>query len=145
VNLSKRLFSNEEISILKLDPKFQVVSRSMSSEKIIANIENKLSSLIDDKPTLERVRVDLINCLQNKKVIEPNITKNQSRSIKNLKSYSDIIITKSDKGNKTVILNKIDYNNKIYDILNDQSVNKKINSDNSKIIANKLIKYLKHY
>ena len=57
----------------------------------------------------------------------------------------DIIVTNSDKGNKTVVLTKIDYINKIMAILSDNNIYNVQAKDNTKSIANKLIDFLKSY
>ncbi len=49
------------------------------------------------------------------------LTKAEFLALKELSANKDIIVQKSDKGNSVVILNKIDYVNKMLDILNDQT------------------------
>ena len=82
INLSKRSFTQAEIQILKLDPKFQISPKHISSEQIIANIESKLDKIIQDKSLLEKTRISLINAINNKHIIKPNITKDQINAIK---------------------------------------------------------------
>ena len=62
VNLSKRKFTDSEISVLNLDPKFQLIQKH---EQIIANIESKLSNLITDPVQIENVRFDLVRIFKN--------------------------------------------------------------------------------
>ena len=40
-----------------------------------------------------------------------------------------MLVRKADKGNITVVLNKSDYNKKMNDLLNDQSIYEKIDSN----------------
>ena len=50
-----------------------------------------------------------------------NMTKDELNALKNLPKDQSIIITKPDKGNGVVLLNKTDYINKVLHILNDTS------------------------
>jgi hypothetical protein len=54
-------------------------------------------------------RKNLTKILQYAKKPVPNITKEQMHAIYEIKNNNNIEITHSDKGNKTVILNKSDY------------------------------------
>ena len=143
INLSTRIFNKHEISVLKLDPKFQIVPTSIRKEQIVANIEAKLEKIIDDKPKLSLIRLSLVNLLNNYKTIHPNLTKAQISAINKLKNYNDIIITNSDKGNKTVVMNRKDYLDKITEILSDKHFYEEIDHDDTKYVANNLIKLIK--
>ena len=145
INLSDRIFDQAEQQILKLDPKFQLSPKRICAEQLIANIESKLSHLITNKNVLEQTRISLVNAINANNAITHNLTKEQFRAMMRIKKYQDIVITSSDKGNKTVVLNKQDYLTKIYDILSDTSVYEEISQDNTRTIANKLISLLKTY
>ena len=143
INLSSKNFNAIEQSIFKLDPKYQVTPRRICAEKIIANIEPKLKYLITDKSELARIRVSLVNSLNGNHFIKPNLSKAQISAINKLKTDPDIFITQSDKGSKTVILNRVDYISKVNEILADQNVYTKINNSNINSIANQLVTILK--
>ena len=145
INLSSRNFNKYELSILKLDPKFQIVPTSIKKEQIIANIEAKLEKIIDDKPKLSLIRLSLVNLLKDYKTITPNLTKAQLCAINKLKNYNVLWITNSDKGNKTVVMNRNDYVDKITGILSDKTFYKEIKQDDTKYVANKSIKLLKRF
>ena len=49
--------------------------------------------------------------------------------LKKLRSRKDIVIVKPDKGNGVVVLNRVDYNNGLLEILNDESKFKLLNED----------------
>ena len=55
------------------------------------------------------------------KVFSPIFTKNDVNILKNLSKDNSITICRPDKGRGVVILNKSDYSNKMYDILNDKT------------------------
>src|SRR5262249_5259250 len=117
VNLSNRSFTYFENSILKLNPKFQVVPRFVKKEQIVANIESKLRFLVNDQAELANIRVNLVKILKSCKTLKPNLSSEHLKAIRKLKSYQDVVFTNSDKGNKTVILNRHDYLDKINKIL----------------------------
>ena len=43
----------------------------------------------------------------------PNVTRDEERALRELRSDESIVILKADKGNAAVILNKDDYNQKV--------------------------------
>ena len=57
------------------------------------------------------------------------VTLYKHKVLDRLRNKSDLVITKPDKGNGVVILNRKDYDNMIFDILNDVSKFKKIDHD----------------
>ena len=75
-----------------------------SSEK---NIEIRYSLLTAFNNFIQKDKITHINKID--KTIEINLNKTK----KIIKSNPDILITKADKGNVTVIMNKIDYLNKV--------------------------------
>ncbi len=95
-----------EISVLKLDPKFQITPNKLNIERFIACVESKLRFSNKNKAQIEKIRNSLVQVLSKAVIPTPNLTKEQMLALKRLKN---IIITNSDKSNKTVILNKIDY------------------------------------
>ena len=61
-----------------------------------------------------------------------------------LKNNPDLLITNSDKGNKTVILNKQDYINKSLQLLDDKKFYTKIDSDPTNTFEKKSNDYVKY-
>ena len=146
INLSNFKLTPLQVSVLKIDPKFQITPNYINSEQILANIESKLTMYITNKPDLETIRNSLVEIFKNNKYIsKQNLSNDQLKALKSLRNNNDIIITNSDKGNKTVVLNKIDYIKKIEEILSDQNIYTVIKNDNTRSIASKLIDYLKYY
>ena len=82
-----------------------------------------------------------------KEIFNPVINKEDIRSLKKLAQDSSIFISRPDKGKGTVILNKIEYLNKMNDIVNDSSkfipvktdifqLNKKLEDNVNSLIRN---------
>ena len=147
INLSSRNFDKDEMYILQLDPKFQIVPKQINNDQIIANIESRLEFLIEDKFILEDVRRKLANVLNMKNKCKSNLNNAQTAAITRLRKYvsdNSIIITDADKGNKTVVLDKQDYLNKMNDILQDDTIYEENKQDITNKIADELVKILKN-
>ena len=67
-----------------------------------------------------------------------------NKTSKFLKVNNDIIVTKSDKCNKTVILNLQDYLDKSFELLNNKEIYIKIRSDPTSTIEKKSNDYIKY-
>ena len=63
-----------------------------------------------------------------------NLSKDERECLKNLAAKDDLVIQKSDKGNSIVILNKIDYTNRVKDLLSDTTKFKVVNIKSGKEI-----------
>ena len=82
---------------------------------------------------------DLAHCtfrsLKNKLPLSVNFMSNYVTVLNNLRQNTDIVISKQDKGRGVVILNKLDYINKVYDVLSDVTKFVKLNEDPFKVIT----------
>ena len=66
-----------------------------------------------------------------------NITKEEYEALKTLSRDKSIVIMKPDKGNGVVLLNKCDYKNKVYEVLNDHTKFERIHEDALLTVLNK--------
>lgn len=108
---------------------------SLKPVQIIAEMEQVIQ-LIEDNRTKEATRCKLSNqILQFRRNIKQNsaekfILETFNRTKTFLKKHKDeIIVTDADKGNKTVILYKADYTDKMKKLLEDKSTYKTIRND----------------
>jgi hypothetical protein len=106
INLSNVKLTVNEISVLKLDPKYQVTPNKLNIERFIACVESKLRFSNKNIAEVEKIRNSLVQVLSKVVIPTPNLTKEQMLALKMLKNNKDIIITNSDKFNKTVVLKK---------------------------------------
>ena len=74
-----------------------------------------------------------------------SISKNLKETKLFLQKNSILFITKADKGNVTVMLNRSDYNEKMLQLLNDNSTYKKINYNPLKLIKKDTYKLLESW
>lgn len=112
--------------------------REVNIDRIIADIEH----VLDGIPINKRDQ----SWLESRQVIRYRDIRHSSKyvyqeAIKFLKQNSAVVVVTSDKGNVTVIMDRVDYNNTIRDILQTDSF-KQINNDPTLTIQNKANKYI---
>ena len=125
VNLSNYQLTDKEENLLKFGLNYALPGSNPSNELIETGISIEALLYKSDIPDQdkENVRFQAAEIIQQS---HDKLAKNPIRkwddwiinAIKTIKSNKNIIITKADKGNSTVILNRIDYDNKILDHLN---------------------------
>ena len=71
----------------------------------------------NDKAAANVARAAACNILRKAKPPPTNITREEKQALKALKLNADIVIAKADKGNATVVMDKIDYERKTLAIL----------------------------
>lgn len=134
VNLSDKTIPNHIQQFLSLGQKFcfppsQKQETTNITQNIIAEFESRSYLIADDK--LDEARGHLSQLLNKLKTTNYQNSKNLNQIVSQTKKFirnnNDILITRADKGNTTVILNKSDYIEKTNTLLEDQSVYNKIN------------------
>ena len=93
-------------------------------EKMHRSFLNKLKS----EETKKSDKSDIANSYFYNYKLSPRILR-QHRVLRNLRKNKDIVITKPDKGNGVVILDRKLYNNAIEEIISDTSKFEKLNED----------------
>lgn len=140
-NATNKQIPPETNILLSLGPKFALPytePRDIPYFHLIADLENILTRQ-EDRTVRERTRCQIINVMQNHINKRPAITNTTaldkfcSRSVlvtrRFTKTNPDIIITEADKGNRTVIMYKEDYNNKLLQLVTDTSVYRPVKND----------------
>ncbi|UYV80377.1 hypothetical protein LAZ67_19000016 [Cordylochernes scorpioides] len=99
------------------------------------DLETAISSFKNtEKNEIRNLVASRLSSRENKLDVKPN--REEMTAIKQLKNNADLVITKSDKGANTVIMNRLDYAKKIHNILDDVSVFRQIDlTTNSKTVA----------
>ena len=135
VNLSNRILSNCELSILKKGLNFNLNKRQLSSFEVIPAIEPSLKCVTAEVANVIRHKVSAT--LLNQKPSLSNISKAEQLALKHLQQDKSIVITRADKGNTTVVLNTVDYEKKALEHLNNGPY-EKVNTTKSRSTLNKL-------
>ena len=114
VNLSNKNLSEDERKVLLLGLNFAVSQDYIPKTEILANIEKGIKNLSDNTSIIRSKVVDILN-KKNKSI--PNLSIKERKALKNLRNDTNIMITKADKGNCTVIIDKDKYEEKIFKLL----------------------------
>ena len=141
-NFSNRILTDEEKELLSLGldfclppPKVKFFDHFLSFEKICNTVKNcnkygneswnsllsRISVIANDSFKTCNREMKKLSCFNS----------HQVRILENLKKDTNLIITRPDKGRGVVLLNKTDYDDKIFTILNDISKFKKLSIDTS--------------
>ena len=83
----------------------------------MANIEKSIKNLPDNTTSTRSKVVDVLN-KKHRSIL--NLSIKEKKILKNLRDDTNIMITKADKGNCTVIIDKDKYEEKISKFLNDK-------------------------
>lgn len=120
-------------SILSLGPKFSALQKQKQDKTYIEDIIVNLETTIETKNNNEKalIRNKVCNAIkkyqktnEQKQPIDVELQKRIKETTLFLKQNPNILVLQADKGNKTVIMHKNDYKNKIEDILNDETTYK---------------------
>ena len=100
---------------------FTISPRIVPTKDILASVETAVSRLPRAKQ--DAIRAEVYGVLkQAKPPKQQNLTSEERRALRELKSDESIVIIKADKGNCTVVMDKTDYRNQVQEILQDQNV-----------------------
>ena len=99
---------------MSLGLNFAVVPRVLPKEEIVQRLEPKLFHLINDVASNTEA-------LRRAKLPRSNLTKNMKDAVRNLRADKSIHNLKVDKGNATVVLDRVEYDNKVLALLNTQT------------------------
>lgn len=147
INYSDCVFTVEEVELLKKGIKFNPLIKNNNSYKnnlelLAVETESILQNF--DLANKDLLRNDVINLLKKEKenINLPNNTLTSgSYNDKLIKSISikiknnDLILTKADKGNCLIVMNRFDYLSKVYNFLNTNdftTINNPLNKFNTK-------------
>ena len=97
---------------------FAVTPKSVRAEKLCAEIEKEISEL--HKKSASLLRCQVINAIKNPPNVKSILSVFVLIAVRQLKSSSNIFITKADKGYCTVVMNKKNYDEKLRKQLNDK-------------------------
>ncbi|XP_072041086.1 uncharacterized protein [Amphiura filiformis] len=89
-----------------------------------------------------QLRAKIASTLNSSKVPEQNITKDERKAIKDLKKAENIIILPADKGKSTVVLDKVEYEEKVTTMLDDKKTYEELPTDPTQKYKRKLVSVL---
>ena len=123
--------SQEESDLLKAGLYFSIQPDKIRKSEIFINFEKIHRSFLNNlksEETKSQIKAHLANSYFYNYKPSPRILR-QHRVLRNLRKNKDIAMTKPDKGNGVVILDRKLYNNAMEEIISDSSKFKKLNED----------------
>ena len=115
--MSSKSLSDSDLSLLNKGLGFSTVPSRIPVFDIISSVESSIKHLDEEEASI--FRHDIKRCLEKGKLPNTNLTKAESKSLKELKSDKTIKIVEADKGGAVVIMDTDDYNNKINTHINE--------------------------
>ena len=140
MNLSSKPLTTAQRSVLAKGPNFAVSPRQPPNLEYITAIESACTKL--SQQVAEELRANIHKVLRSSHPPKSNLTKAQSLALRELKRDRDCIVLTADKGVAMVIMDRLDYINKVNKLLN-QSTYRRIPRDPTNTIKNKLTSTLK--
>ncbi|BHF68442.1 hypothetical protein SprV_0301147600 [Sparganum proliferum] len=117
VDLSKRSQTAAEISLLSKGLKFN--HTDVAPTNFLASLESVLLA----SAIREDVRADIRSCasgLLRQRKRHRNLTVDEAKGLRSLKSDDNFVVVPADKGGATVIMDKVDYGQKANTVFNDR-------------------------
>ena len=127
-NISDRILSDPELSVLKKGLNFAVTPRQVPVVDTITATEAACRDLNSGDANELRARVSGI-LKRHDRVKEQNVSKQEWQAIEQLKRDDTIMILPADKGRVTVVMKKSEYQEKCEHLLNDEKTYKKLKGD----------------
>ena len=142
VNLSKTDLTNDQMDVLNRGLKFAPTPRVFPTEQFIVSIEQALKRTTLEDGTKSDIRTAVKGIIRDKSLPTSNISKAQRAALAELKANTDFVILPADKGNKTVVLDRTEYETKLSNLLQDPSY-RKLNKDPTSLFTRKINKAIK--
>lgn len=145
-NMSNTEIPSNILNTLAMGPKHAENyhnNQELPIKNIIANIETNINNFSTEEK--DDIRAKITNTITNfnntRKMNRNRHTKENNGHVtetkKFLKENPQLIVLKPDKSNKTVIMNRIDYNNKILQLINDPTTYKEMKKNPTKQLQDK--------
>ena len=121
-NLSSRSLTNAQEPLLKKGNKFAIASSKIPVLDIISGVELGLGQVnFANKCSIDSARSKVVEILKKAKPPKFNLSKAEKRAMEELKQYDDIVILNADKGNNTVVVDKLEYDKKLLRLLSNSA------------------------
>ncbi|XP_072046302.1 uncharacterized protein [Amphiura filiformis] len=140
VNLSKYKLNAAQTSVLTKGLNYAISPSKIPAEEFVLATELACKHL----PLADgiQLRAKIASTLKSSKVPEQNVTKEERKAIKDLKKAEDIIILPADKGKSTVLLDKVEYEEKVNTMLGDKKTYEELPADPTAKYKRKLVSAL---
>ncbi|MES9973314.1 MAG: reverse transcriptase domain-containing protein, partial [Candidatus Thiodiazotropha sp.] len=111
INISSKTLSDTENTLLEKGLNFTVSKSILKAEEVIPGIEQAIKDL--STPDAENIRAQIIGILKSQAIGSPNLTKEERAALIKIKNDDQLIVTKADKGNTTIVMDRSEYHDKV--------------------------------
>ncbi|UYV66357.1 hypothetical protein LAZ67_4001441 [Cordylochernes scorpioides] len=146
-NISGKDLTEDQLRLLDKGSNYRPMPLKTDYIRLISNIENGIRNLNENDKIIIRNKISNVISRKTKKQNNFELEKaklSEWEAIKKLKNDEEIVITKADKGGKTVVMKIEDYNDKITNFLNDNNTYEEIREDPTEKIKLKISKFIKN-
>ena len=120
-NISSRPLDETATQVLSYGFKHSVTPKQIPTEAIVSSVEAVLSRQHElSESTKVNIRSRVTSTLQSASLPNSNLTPDEKKALKRLKTDENIVILPADKGRVTVVMDKTDYNYKMDSLVNDK-------------------------
>jgi hypothetical protein len=142
VNLSKQKLTEAQTSVLSKGLNFSVVSRKLPTREIVFGVEDGIQNLTQKEK--DEIRGKVVQHLSRPaRHIPDNITSDERKALTELSTNDDIQVLPADKGRMTVVMDKVEYIERVNNILKDETRYKVLKRDPTASIERLMNKKLK--
>ena len=103
---------------------------------VLSNVDSDSSCWRES--TKDNIRSKVTSTLQSASLTNSNLTPDEQKALKRLKTDENIVILPADKGRVTVVMDKTDYNDKMDSLVNDKQTYEVIKRDPTTALQRKL-------
>ena len=119
--------------------KHSVTPKQIPTEAIVSSVEVVLSRQHElSESTKDNIRSRVTSTLQSASLPNSNLTPDEQKALKRLKTDENIVILPADKGRVTVVMDKTDYNDKMDSLVNDKQTYEVLKRDPTPALQRKL-------
>ena len=145
VNLSSKSIDPATTSLLQKGLNFAITPKTLPTEEII--VATELASRNLNRQSAADLKSEVARSIKkvNKAKLRPNISREESIAMRELKKDDTIMVLPADKGKATVIMDTTVYKDKLKTILDDSQTYEILKKDPTTTYKNKLINLLKEW
>ena len=127
VNLSETKLSEAQTRVLQLGLNFAAAPTQIPTHRILAAVEKSLTKFTVEEAN--HVRSKVIGVIKNHRPPKSTLSSVETKALKELHNDQNLVISKADKGNTTVVMDKTDYEKRLLTMLKDNTTYQQLQKD----------------
>jgi hypothetical protein len=126
VNLSQQPLSVDMCSVLSKGLNYALTPSSLPVESIVTSIEDTIVRNRVPHKEAECLRQDVSSLLRRSKLPKPNTSERERQALSALRKNDDILVLPADKGNASVVVDRVAYEDKVTLLVGDANTYEKV-------------------